>query len=456
MPTVPLYNQGATEEAGLTRAKRRVIKAMKSGILKLTDRPDMDPTNGSADQLANLLIGQLEDLTALSRQITSYMGDGSTGEIEFTNPDEAIRALKLMIVSARIVARILRLAKALAPNMRYLDLGILSDLKAVNDECKDAFTSAVNGLDALKFKNFTPQQMDTISNYQDLDFGSINSEFDDNSDIDTVGSISLGTKRTGSTADTGSKTVSSGSTISKRSPKGSKLGVPLPRQNQQRQPRPSRMNTMFRYMFGAAEDLRDAASLDRPPPGGKGTPRPRARRPRVDSGEVIDAELVDEDMLRAIQRGQRMASLEEEEFQQLAREEGREVLQQAVANDEQRQADIEVQNALDRVEAEKVPFTAFSETAYHDLLDMTFGRFLQAEDLLFSGFNNFNAYRQQRVLPATAADADVGNAIKTGSGMCGGFNMVQGTNARMSGNKVYTIGGSSDILYRREGLPRFL
>lgn len=452
MPTVPLYNQGATEEAGLTRAKRRVIKAMKSGIAKLTEKPDTDPTNGSADQLANLLINQLEDLTALSRQIISYFGIGET-EIEFENSDEAIRALKLAVVSARMVARILRLARALSLKMRFLDLGILSDLKAVNDECQKEFKNAVNGLDSLTFKNFTPEQLDTISAYQDSDLGSIITDFDDD-DVDTVGSISLGTKRTGST-NTKSKTVSSGSTISKRSPKGSKLGVPS--QNQRRQPR-SGLDTMFRYMFGAAEDLRDVGSLDRPPPGGKGNPRPRVRRPRVDSGEVV--ELADEDMLRSIQRGQRIAELEEEEFQQRAREEGRALLQEAVANDEQKEADRQLQNALGQIEAEQVPFTRFGEKAYKDLLDMTYRRFLEVETILYAGFANFNAYRQQRVLPARAADADVGNAIKTGSGMYGG-DMVQGTASRFYGvtpqiQNVYRVGGSSNILYEREGLPRFL
>lgn len=441
MPTVPLYNQGATEEAGLTRAKRRIIKAMKSGVAKLTDRPDTDPTNGSADQLANLLIAQYEDLTALSRQITSYMGDGSV-EAKMT-PEEAIKALKLVIIAAKLVNRILRLAKGLAPVMRFLDLGLLSDLKAVQDECTQEFFSAIRGLRSLRLPEFSPKEMDTIANYQDPELDTVLSEWDaEDDDLSSVGSISLGTKRTSSS--TGSKSSKSGSTVSK----GSFASAPVRGMG----PKQGRVNTMFRYMFGAAEELARpmGSSLDRPP--GKGKPKPRTfRGPRVPTTQ----EDVDEDMTRSIQRGQRMAELEEEEDLQLRlRAEGQELLQQEVRNDEQREADRLVDNELNKEQSKHVPFTAFSQTAYLDLVSMLQARFVRAAEVLNAGFVNFNAYRQQRVLPAQAADADVGNAIKTGSGMYGG-DMVQGSVSRMGG-KVYTVGGSSDILYKREGLPRFL
>jgi hypothetical protein len=72
MPTIPLYNQSNTEEAALTRAKKRVVSAMKTGTLKLTERPDIDVTNGKADDVANYLISQMEDLTAVIRSILVY------------------------------------------------------------------------------------------------------------------------------------------------------------------------------------------------------------------------------------------------------------------------------------------------------------------------------------------------------------------------------------------------
>jgi hypothetical protein len=72
MPTIPLYNQSNTEEAALTRAKKRVVSAMKTGTLKLTERPDIDVTNGKADDVANQLISQMEDLTAVIRSTLVY------------------------------------------------------------------------------------------------------------------------------------------------------------------------------------------------------------------------------------------------------------------------------------------------------------------------------------------------------------------------------------------------
>ena len=450
MPSIPLYNQEATEEAGLTRAKRRVIKAMKSGIAKLTERPDVDPTQGSADQLAKLLISQYEDLTALSRQIVAYMGDGSV-DVEM-QPDEAIKALKLVIIAAKLVSRIVRLAKGLTPNMRFLDLGIMGDLKAVQDECNTEFYAALRGLRSLRLPEFSPEQMDRIENYQDPELETVLSEWDDeDDDLSTVGSISLGTKRSDNSTVSKSGSTRSGNTKTKGSPPGSKLGV---------RPKQARVNTMFRYMFGAAEDLRDAGvsmSLDRPPPGGKGTPRPRGLRGRVPQ---VEQEEVDEDMTRSIARGQRMAEMEEEEdYQNRLKEEGRALLQDDAANMILADADREVQNAINKVQAEKVPFTAFSQNAYLELVDMLQTRFMQASEMLYAGFLNFNAYREQKVLPARAADADVGNAVKTGAGMYG--DMVQGTASNFYGvtphiQNIYRVGGSSDILYRREGLPRFL
>lgn len=446
MPTVPLYNQGATEEAGLTRAKRRVIKAMNSGIAKLTEKPDEDPTGGSADQIATNLISQFEDLTALCRQVNAFLGDGEEW-IELDTPDDAIKALRLVIIAAKATARILRTARALAPVMRFLDLGVLGDLKAAQAECDEAMFNARRAMLSIDFSKFE-RVIDEIGNYEDPETESFISEWDD---MSSVGDESLGTKRTGSTS---SKTGKSGSTVSKGSPPGSKLGVG---------PKQGRVNTMFRYMFGAAEDLRDAGvsmSLDRPPPGGKGKPRPRGlfRGERVPTQEAIRVptqEDVDEDMTQSVLRGQRMAQLEEEEFQM--REEGRALLQREVQRDaEQQRADEVLVDALNEERLQTIkPFKRFGIEAYHELIRLMLQAFSQALVILNAGYNNFNAYRQQKVLPAGAADADVANAVKTGSGMRGGFDMVQGSVSRM-GSKVYKVGGSSDILYEREGLPRFL
>lgn len=453
MPTVPLYNQAATEEAGLTRAKRRVIKAMKSGVLKLTERPDKDPTNGSADQIATLLISQYEDLTALSRQITAYMGEGDS--VVIMDADQAIKALKLAILASKVVSRILRLSGALASVMRFLDLGLLSDLKAVKEECTTAFYSAIRGLRSVDLRSFTPEEIRRMGDFQDPELGTVLSEWDEeDDDLSTVGTISLGTKR--SSGSTSSKSSKSGSTKSKGIVSAPVRGTR------------GRVGTMFQYMFGAAEDLARplGTSLDRPPGKGKPKPTPRGlfrgqRVPTQEALRVPTQEDVDEDMTQAVLRGQRLAELEEEEFQALAREEGSlpELEPEEYENEEQRDTDSLVERTVRSVVPITVPFTEFGAKAYDDLVDLIEERYVKAAQILYAGFQNFNAFRQQRVLPAKAADADVGNAVKTGSGY--GGDMVQGTASRFYGvtpqiQNVYRVGGSSNILYEREGLPRFL
>lgn len=159
MPTIPIYNQSATEEAGLTRAKKRVIGYMEQGIAQLTERPDKDITNGKADDIANLLITQFEDLGGLFDTINIYFqeieDDDYNPQVVIGEPEEAKKVLKLVIATAKLIGRIVRTAKTLAPVMRFLDLGILSDLKTAQANAEQssmvAFTYLLNiNLDELQ------------------------------------------------------------------------------------------------------------------------------------------------------------------------------------------------------------------------------------------------------------------------------------------------------------------
>jgi len=174
MPTIPDYNQWATEEAGLTRAKRRVIKNMESGIVKMTEKPARDLTNGQADVIANQLITQFEDLTALFRQIVAFFGSGEGGEIYLDQPSDGVKAMSVVIMSAKLVARIFRSTKALVPLMRYMDLGILSDLKAVQEECHQSALEAFSTIrqitfdDNLDLNDVVPQEdMNDLESFVD-------------------------------------------------------------------------------------------------------------------------------------------------------------------------------------------------------------------------------------------------------------------------------------------------
>jgi len=159
MPTIPGYNQWATEEAGLTRAKRRVLKNMQSGIVKLTEKPDVDVSNGSADQIAGRLITLYEDLTVTLRQMLAYAeeADKDTGIL--------LKAVSYAIVSARTVARIYRLVNQLLPVMRYMDLGILSDLKAAKSETDELITGALYAIGSIEY---TTQQLNVFLNEDPL------------------------------------------------------------------------------------------------------------------------------------------------------------------------------------------------------------------------------------------------------------------------------------------------
>lgn len=433
MPTIPLYNQGATEEAGLTRAKRRIIKAMKSGIARLTEKPDTDPTGGKADVIANNLISQFEDLTALSRQITAYLGDGEE-KVELDNPDEGVKALRLVIMAAKAAARILRTVKMLAPAMRFLDLGVLSDLKAVEEECTQAFFAAIRAMRSLDFAKLE-RVMDNIGNYQDPELETLVSDWDDDAsfldDEDTL------TQDTGSTVKfnrlSNKDTASTSSTV--------KMG------------RQSRVNSMFGFMLGAAEDLENAGRPARRIPA-TAIPRLSTLPPRRPRRASRDSELDS-----AIKRGAMMAQLEVGDEEELRREGLNLLAADVERNKEQEAADDALLDQLNKQKAADLKsFKRFGVGAYDRLVDLLGDRYKMAIEILYAAYENFNAYRQQKVMKAVSDAADVSNAIKTGAGF---EDMVQGTAARFYGvtphiQKIYKVGGSSDILYEREGLPRFL
>lgn len=425
MPTIPLYNQGATEEAGLTRAKRRVIKALKSGIAKLTEKPDTDPTDGKADVVAGNLISQFEDLTALSRQITAYLGDGEE-RVELDNPDEGVKALRLVIMAAKATARILRTVKGLAPKMRYLDLGVLSDLKAVEDECTQAFFAAIRAMRSLDFAKLE-RVMDNIGNYQDPELESLVSDWDDDASFLDEDTLTQDTSTSSTVKFNRDKDASSTSSTVK-------LG------------RQSRVNSMFGFMLGAAEDLENA-----------GRRIPASATPRLSTlPRRVPRASRDSDLDSAIERGALLAQLEVGDEEELRRE-GLKLLAEQVERDKaQESADDALLAQLNRQRATDLkPFKRFGVGAYDRLVDLLGDRYKSAIEILYVAYENFNAYRQQKVTRNEADIVDVGNAIKTGAGF---EDMVQGSNARLMGGKakVYKIGGSSDILYRREGLPRFL
>jgi len=140
MPSIPNYNQGATEEAGLTRAKRRVIGFMEQGNLKLTERPAVDLTNGQAEVLAEEAVKQMEEITSTLRQGNIYFEALSTeGEDAVFVVDryiDAKKVLKFVIIARKLAIRLIRDLKRLlrGNSISYIALGTFADLQTAWEE----------------------------------------------------------------------------------------------------------------------------------------------------------------------------------------------------------------------------------------------------------------------------------------------------------------------------------
>jgi hypothetical protein len=341
MPTIPGYNQWATEEAGLTRAKRRVLKNMQSGIVKLTEKPVVDVSNGSADQIAGSLITLYEDLTVTLRQMLAY------GE-EATDVKILLKAVSYAILSARTVVRIYRLVNQLLPVMRYMDLGILSDLKAAKSETDELITGALYAIRGLEFTREELEVVpddDTLANYDPLDddtrytppqAGIDYSEDDDMSVMSDVSSRSSRSRRTSRSSRDASLVAALVAAYNElgRVSSDSSLSTTVDGIRDSEEVDPSVRSKLIKQY----DDMSDISSLT-------GTSGATPRNP---------------------------------------------------------------------------------SKLFRQVLQRTSNLYGTASDLLDLGFQTFNAFRQQRVLPAKSDVADVSNAVRTGAG-------------------VYRIGGSSDI-----------
>jgi hypothetical protein len=138
MPTIPKYNQGATEEAGLTRAKKRVIGYMEQGILKLTEKPAYDLTNGKADVLAEAIIKQMEETASILRQ-GNLLFEEMDDAVVVDNFEDAKKILKLVVVARKFAIRLNRDLKKLLRGISYIDLAIFADLQTAWKELGSVF-----------------------------------------------------------------------------------------------------------------------------------------------------------------------------------------------------------------------------------------------------------------------------------------------------------------------------
>jgi len=195
MPSIPKYNQGATEEAGLNRAKKRVITLMEQGILKLTDKPAVDPTNGKADSLGETVIKQMEEITSILIQGNLLFIEGDS-EIFVENVDDARKALRNVVIARKLMRRLLRETKSLSKGIGYIDLGLYSDIQTAWKELSSVYYIA--------FTYFTNIDLGAVDNeiFEDID-----DEYGDDGDDgeDDISVLSRDTQSSQSVSSTKSK-----------------------------------------------------------------------------------------------------------------------------------------------------------------------------------------------------------------------------------------------------------
>jgi hypothetical protein len=272
-----------------------------------------------------------------------------------TNTGILLKAVSYAIFSARTVARIYRLVNQLLPVIRYMDLGVLSDLKAAKSESDELITGALYAIGNLEFSREELEQIlkievppDTLSNYDPIDDDTRNTPSLRTADYDQ------------SFEDDDMSVISDISSRSSRSRRTSRSTI-------------SREGSLFRRLIAAYDELGSVASDS-------------TLSTTVDG--IRDSEEIDPSVLSGLIR------------------------------------------RYDNMSSNISSLTGATPRDKNQLFEQVLRRvamlYGKASDLLDLGFQTFNAFRHQRVLPAKADVADVSNAIRTGAG-------------------VYRVGGSSDI-----------
>lgn len=146
MPSVPQYNIDEVDMSELNRIKRALINASSTNMLKLTNKPVTDPTDGRADddlrritQEIYKLISSLEiftDALQMDREVLTF----ETFKLEnITNVKENFkRNVKSSVTIASSMKNITRQLQDLAPNFNFVLLSNVTDFK-------EAFTELLVG-----------------------------------------------------------------------------------------------------------------------------------------------------------------------------------------------------------------------------------------------------------------------------------------------------------------------
>ena len=142
MPSVPKYAIDEVDMSELNRIKRALINASSTNMLKLTNKPDVDPTNGEADadlrkitQEIYKVVSSLEvfnDGLQMDREVLTF----ETFKLEnITNVKENFkRNVKQSVSLASSMKDITRQLQELALNFNYVSLSTITDFKEAFNE----------------------------------------------------------------------------------------------------------------------------------------------------------------------------------------------------------------------------------------------------------------------------------------------------------------------------------
>jgi len=145
MPTIPDYNQGFTEEAELSRAKKRVNEREMEKFSEISEYPDTDPTDGGAEQIATKLWGEMESLQPIYTAISAFIKPGGQqvgvpqGNTIFLSVQSYQQAIQYLGQLYNKMRQIKEISNQVVPNLNYVSFSTVNRLKAELDKLTEAF-----------------------------------------------------------------------------------------------------------------------------------------------------------------------------------------------------------------------------------------------------------------------------------------------------------------------------
>lgn len=132
MPSIPYYNLDSTEEDALDRAKKRVMDLRKKQYSVLTEYPRVDPTDGKAGDMADVVIRAGEELLVPLQIIIGNTKPAGRGmRTEFFNINSYQIVVQQLIRADSIATRLVNGIKELVPVFNFIPLSKVQELRRV-------------------------------------------------------------------------------------------------------------------------------------------------------------------------------------------------------------------------------------------------------------------------------------------------------------------------------------